>query len=127
MKFFKIAALSTALVGVALAGHAGASPWGLITDPALLARSANLPVYTEAQANQQPQDPKVLGVVSASVCDFQADSAANQAEALSQLRARAALQGANGVTSARYLINSNTRSSCWHRGYTVTGVAVVFN
>lgn len=110
----------------ALAFTAHAAGWGLVNDPAILAQSAQMPVYG-ADASDPPPVSKVLGPVAASVCTFQDDKAVSQAAAVSQLRARAALKGANGVVNLRYAINNNGRSSCWRRGYTVTGTAVVFN
>ena len=102
-----------------------AGDWGLISDPAVLARSANMPAYTAEQIGEQPKPAKDLGAVWAAVCTFQDDQQISQAAVLSQLRARAELKGANAIINIRLMIVTNVRSSCWHRGYTATGEAVV--
>jgi invasion protein IalB len=126
MNVVKVAAMVAAIASLAAAEQAAAAGWGLVNDPQVLEKSAQMPAYTDEQASQQPTDPKVVGQVWASVCTFQNDQAVSQAAALSQLKARAYLKGANGITHLRYVINTNMRSACWHRGYTATGTAVVF-
>lgn len=102
-----------------------AADWGLISDPAVLARSANMPAYTAERLAEQPKPSKDLGAVWAAVCTFQDDQKISQAAVLDQLRARAQIKGANAIVNIRFMINTNARSSCWHRGYTATGEAVV--
>jgi hypothetical protein len=126
VKIAVFTAVISATAAVGFTAQAGAG-WGLINDPTVLAKSAQMPVYAAGQANDPPPVASVVGPVSASVCTFQDDATVSKAAVVSQLRARAALKGANGIVGLRYAINSNTRSSCWHRGYTATGTAVVFN
>jgi hypothetical protein len=119
----RVVALGFILTAVGSATQAG--DWGLISDPAVLARSANMPAYTVEQIGEQPKPAKDLGAVWAAVCTFQDDQKISQAAVLSQLRARAAIKGANAIVNIRFMIYANARSSCWHRGYTATGEAVV--
>jgi hypothetical protein len=125
MSVRRVVAVGFVLAAVGTATRAG--DWGLISDPGVLARSADMPAYTADQQAGQPQPAKDLGAVWAAVCTFQDDQKVNQEAVLSQLRARAEMKGANGIINIRLMINTNARSSCWHRGYTATGEAVVFD
>jgi len=129
MKGLKLASVAASVVlGAAASATAGIADWGLVNDPAVLAKAQSLPVYTKAALADTARDPKVLGQVWATVCTFQNDPAVAQAATLDQLKARAVLKGANGLVDVTYQVaNNNAHSSCYHRGYTATGYAVVVN
>jgi uncharacterized protein YbjQ (UPF0145 family) len=126
VKKINVAVLALAMAGAGLGAHASGLGWAFVTDTALIERSANLPVYADAPSEALPKAVKDLGYVSAAVCTFQDDSSISRSATLSQLRARAALKGADAIVNMRLVINSNARSSCWHRGYIASGEAVAF-
>ena len=126
MNKINVAVLALAVAGAGLGAKAGGLGWPLITDPALIQRSASLPVYAEAQSEALPKPTKDLGYVSAAVCTFQDDPSISRSATLTQLRARAALKGADAIVDVRLVINSNIRSACWHRGFTASGEAVAW-
>jgi len=95
-----------------------------IAGAGLGARAGGLPVYADAGGQAPPKAAKDLGYVSAAVCTFQENDEAGQAAVLSQLRARAALRGADAIVHLRLVVNTNLRSSCWHKGYAAIGEAV---
>ena len=128
MTLIKVLAAAACVAAGAATAQAGIADWGLVTDPAVLSRSASLTVILANQPAPPAASFKSLGQVYASYCTFTDDAAAGQAAALAQLKARAALKGADGIVGVRYeLINKNPRSSCWHRGFTASGLAVVFD
>lgn len=67
-----------------------------------------------------------LGEVRADSCEYRYNPpSVGQHAALAQLRARAAMKGANGIAHLRFTLIINNRSPCWH-GFYASGVAVVF-
>ena len=124
MKKLNVAVLALVVAGGGLGAHAGGQAWGAAADPALTERAASLPVYAEAGPQAPPKALKDLGYVSAAACTFEDDDAVGRAAVLSQLRARAAMKGADAIVHLRLVANTNLRSSCWHKGYTASGEAV---
>jgi len=126
VKKISVAVVALALVGAGSGVHASGLGWPLITDSALIARSASMPVYPGETAEALPRPLKDLGYVSAAVCTFQDDASISRSAALTQLRAHAALKGADAIVDLKLVINTNIRSSCWHRGFIATGEAVAW-
>jgi hypothetical protein len=127
MNKLNVAILALAAAGVCLTAHASEAGAAPITDAALTERSANMPVYADASAATPPRVVKDIGFLSAAICSFQGDAPVSPAAALSQLRADAARRGADAITNLRVVINANSRSACWRRGYTASGEAVVLS
>lgn len=126
MKKLNVAVLALAVAGAGLGAQAGDLNRGLVADRALIERAASLPVYAEAGGPAPPKVLKDLGYVSAAVCTFQDNDVVGHAAVLNQLRARAALEGADAIVHVRLVANTNLRSSCWRRGFTASGEAVSF-
>ena len=125
MKKINLAILTLAAAGFCLAAQANEAGRAPIAGAALIERAENMPVYAEASAAAAPKIARDIGFLSAAVCTFQDDAPLSQAAALNQLRADAVRRGADAITNLRVVINTNSRSACWRRGYTASGEAVV--
>ena len=100
--------------------------FGMVTDPGVLQRSASIPAYAVAASSAAPPVTAVVGPLWAAECKYRYnDDTIGQLAALAQLRARAALKGANGIVQLKYMKITNPRSPCWH-GFEASGVGVVF-
>ena len=99
----------------------------LAADAPLLERSADIPVFTDGEVSAMPNIQTTLGELRADSCKYRySPPSVGRQASLAQLRARAAMKGANGIAHLRYLLITNSRSPCWH-GVEASGVAVVFD